>query len=69
MIHGVYVKASNGANHYIYGEPGVSADGGLYTVAKDDNTGYYDISHITFCYTITPSTGNILLHVRSRARQ
>jgi len=50
VIHGVIVKASNGANIYSYPMPGVSADGNLWSV-RNWNGEYHQISHITFCWS------------------
>jgi len=71
-IHEVFVKASNGANHYDYDAVlghTVTWDGNMLSVAKDPSayttvvgeSPYYDISHVQFCYSKTPSWGHILV--------
>lgn len=63
LIHHVVVKAGTGAFVYDYDPNGVSADSWLYSVIKEVETAcdYREISHVTFCYSQTPSTGHIIV--------
>jgi protocatechuate 3,4-dioxygenase beta subunit len=49
-IKQVIVKASSFAHVYDYSPDGVTADGNLVSTVKPDG-GFYQISHVSFCYT------------------
>lgn len=57
-IHAVIVKGGEGSNVYNYSGPSyvqtVTSDTGLGTRLNPSSGKYYDISHIEFCYTLTP---------------
>jgi len=59
LVHKVIVKAADGAYIYDYDPSGIHADQDLYTVQKVGG-GYFSISHVSFCYEVTPSTGHII---------
>jgi hypothetical protein len=62
-LPGIFVKGGNGGNWYDYSgftdvpDGGATYDGSLHSPTNPNNGKFYGLSHVSFCYQITPEGG------------